>query len=100
MRTGSSSKKCFKFHESGFKRNLKREMKEFIVVVALLVMLVCGRPQFGGEPTESSGTTTVFGNRRPSSTLPTSGPSSSKPSSPGSSGGVSSGPSSSGKLLH
>lgn len=65
-------------------------MKEFIIVVALLVMLVGGRPQFGG-PTESS---TVFGNRRPPTTLPTS-----KPSSSGSSGGVSSGPGSSGELL-
>lgn len=69
-----------------------------LIVVTLMVVLVYGRPQFGGGPPEPSsndmvtpgfsGPTTPFGNRRPSS---------SKPSISVSSSSVSSAPSVSGK---
>lgn len=72
-------------------------LKELIIVVTLVV-LVYGRPQFGGGPSAPSsgddftpgfsGPTTPFGNRRPSS---------SKPSISVSSSSVSSAPSVSGK---
>ena len=60
-------------------------MKEFVVVVALMVALVYGRPQFGGGPPapssdvvvipEHTEKTTPFGNRRPTTTVSSSKPS-------------------------